>query len=204
MWTDVVQAVAAASVPVVLGIAGVVFTRRQNLSAELLKARLDYYRTITPKLNLLMSYITFIGRWRDQSPADIIELKRKLDEEFFVAAPLFSREVLQAYNNLMALSFKTFGDWGQDARIVTSGYRRRESWRGEWDEAWDGYFAVPDNAEISRLTLRSYREKYDALLAAMVKDMEMTRARTKYTTEEAVLNAQAPQRTDITGSNPSS
>jgi hypothetical protein len=41
-----------------------------------------------------------------------------------------------------SLSFETFGDWRQDARIVTSGYRRRESWRAEWGEAWESYFAV--------------------------------------------------------------
>ena len=199
MRTDVVEAITAAALPLILGVGGLVVTRRQNLSAELIKARLDYYRTITPKLNLLMSYITFIGRWRDQSPPAIIELKRRLAEEFFVAAPLFNKEVLRAYDNLMALSFNTFGDWGQDARIVTSGYRRRQSWKGEWDDAWDSYFAVPNSAEISRLTLRVYRENYDALLAAMAKDMEMTRARAKYTTDEAVLNAHAQQRTDIAG-----
>ncbi len=202
MWTDVVQAIAAASVPVILGVVGVVLTTRQNRSAELLKARLDYYRTITPKLNLLMSYITYIGRWRDQSPPDIVELKRKIDEEFFVAAPLFGKGVLKAYNDLMALSFKTFGDWGQDARIMSSGFRRRESWRGDWEPEWSRYFTVPDNAEITRATLRAYRETYDALLVAMVKDIDITRTRAKYTTDEAVLNAQAPQRTDIEGSGP--
>lgn len=200
MWTDVVQASSAAAVPVILGVAGIVFTRRQNRSTELLKARLDYYRAIAPKLNLLMSYITYIGRWRDQSPPDIVELKRKIDEEFFVAAPLFGKDVSTAYIDLMTLSFKTFGEWGQDARIVSSGFRRRESWRGDWEAAWDNYFTVSDNAETSRFTLRTYRQKYDALLAAMVKDIDINRARAKYTTDEAVLNAQAPQRTDIEGS----
>lgn len=200
MWTDVLQAISAASVPVILGIVGIVVTKRQNRSSELVKARLDYYRLIAPKLNLLMSYITYIGRWRDQSPSDIIELKRKLDEEFFVAAPLFSSEVSKAYGDLMTLSFKTFGEWGQDARILSSGYQRRESWRGHWDTEWNSFFTIPDNAETSRDSLTTYRKKYDALLAAMVKDIDITRTRAKYTTDEAVLNAQAPQRTEIEGS----
>jgi hypothetical protein len=96
-WTDVTQAVGAVLIPVAL--AGVAFlvTRSQSRSDELLRLRVDYYRALAPDLNRLMCYMTFIGTWRDDSPADVIGLKRRLDRTFFCAAPLFSPGVLDAY-----------------------------------------------------------------------------------------------------------
>ncbi|RDV45019.1 hypothetical protein DOE76_09820 [Leifsonia sp. ku-ls] len=200
-WTDVVSAISAATVPIAVVVLGVVIGRRQTRNIELVKARLDYYRLLAPDLNRLMCYITFIGTWRDESPPSIIALKRQLDSKFFVAAPLFSREVDEAYRALLDLSFTTFGAWGQDARIKTSAYRRRPAWQGEdaWQADWDNLFSIGDSESISRESLASYRDTYDKLLAALVKDIDVSRARPKYTTDRVSLNASAPQRSDIPG-----
>jgi hypothetical protein len=200
-WTDAMQAVGAVSIPVVVAGVAFVLTRSQSRSEELLKVRLDYYRAMAPDLNQLMCYITFIGTWRDDSPPQIIELKRRLDRTFFCAAPLFGPAALQAYTELMNNTFATFADWGEDAKIRSNAYRRRQSWRGDaaWDSAWDRYFTLDDAATISREDLRRYRELYDAFIRRLVQDLDITRARAKYTTDEAVLNAHAPARTDVTG-----
>lgn len=198
-WTDVVQAVAAISVPIVVGGIAYLIDDRQKRSSELLSARLEYYKQLAPRLNLLMVYMTFIGRWRDLSPLSIVGLKRTLDEEFYVAAPLFSEGVLKAYEILMSATFSTFNEWGSDARIKTSAFRRRQAWQGTWDSSWDSFFTIGDSEAITGAALRAYREQYDALIGAMVRDIDITRTRASYTTSEVSLNAHAPTRTDIRG-----
>lgn len=203
MWTDVVQAISAVSVPIVIAILAYILTRTQSRNDELLKVRLDYYKALTPDLNRLMCYMTFIGTWRDQSPPEVVGIKRRLDETFFCAAPLFSPDVLKAYIALMDKSFSTFGNWGTDARICSSAYRRRQSWQANspWKREWDHYFILDDGSVIAAEDLRRYRETYDALVAALVRDLNVTRSRARYTTDEVALNAHAPKRTDITGRN---
>lgn len=203
-WTDVVQAIGAILVPVVVAVLVYVLTRSQSRSEELVRARLEYYKALAPDLNRLMCYITFIGGWRDDSPDKIVDLKRRLDSNFYCAAPLFSREVLEAYEKLMELSFETFGPWGTDARIKSSASRRRQYWRGQggnpWQAEWNNYFALKDTDEISRGTLMQYRQAYDKLLAAAVRDIDLTRTRARYTTDLVVFNAHAPKVWDIPGS----
>lgn len=202
-WTDVVQAIGALLVPVVVAVLAYVLTRNQSRSQELVRARLDYYKLLAPDLNRLMCYITFIGGWRDDSPEAIIALKRRLDSNFYCAAPLFSPEVLEAYSALMELSFSTFGSRGSDARIKSNAFRRRQSWRGGadnvWRPEWNHYFTLQDTDRIASESLMEYRRTYDGLLAAAVRDLDITRARSQYTTNLVKLNAHAPIVEDIVG-----
>jgi hypothetical protein len=202
-WTDVVQAIGAVLVPITVAALVYTLTRSQSRSEELVRARLEYYKLLAPDLNHLMCYITFIGGWRDDSPEDIVALKRRLDANFFCAAPLFSESVLSAYAALMELSFSTFGPWGVDARIKSNAYRRRQSWRGvdgnAWQSQWDNYFTLQDTEMISAESLMDYRKTYDALLAAAVRDLDLTRTRAQYTTSLITLNAHAPRTEDIPG-----
>jgi hypothetical protein len=200
-WTDVVQAIGAILTPIVVAGLAYSFTRSQSRSDELLKVRLDYYKLVAPDLNRLMCYMTFIGTWRDQSPVDVINLKRRIDQNFYCAAPLFSPQVMSAYEALMNLSFATFSDWGSDARLLSNAYRRRQAWRATaaWDPKWDRYFAMDDATTISARDLRNYRDAYDSLIASLVRDLDINRARARYTTDQVSLNAHAPRREDITG-----
>lgn len=160
-----------------------------------------YYKVLLPDLNQLMCYMTFIGSWRDQSPLDVIDLKRRLDRTFFCAAPLFSSDVMAAYHDLMTRSFQTFGRWGDDAHILTNAYRRRQSWRQtpHWDPAWDQLFELDDSATISGDDLMKYRNTYDSLVASIVRDLDISRARSRYTTDNVSLNAYAPNQQDVLG-----
>jgi hypothetical protein len=203
-WTSIAQAVGTILTPVVVAVLAYVLTRNQSRSGELLRVRLEYYKALAPDLNRLMCYITFIGDWRDQSPVDVVILKRRLDKNFYCAAPLFSPEVLDSYEALMKLSFTTFGIWGTDARIKSNAFRRRQSWQGigeyAWRSEWDRYFTMEDSASISAEELELYRRSYDELIAANVRDLDLTRARAQYTTSAVSMNAHAPRSTYIAGS----
>lgn len=194
-------AISSAAVPVVVVALGVVLGRRQSRNTELLRVRLDYYQKLAPDLNRLMCYLTFIGRWRDESPVAIVELKRVLDSTFFVAAPLFSPAVGKAYKAFMDSAFRTFGEWGQDARINTSAYRRRQFWKGSggWADEWDPMFAVTDEEPISKQSLERFQSLYDSLISALVDDIDIARTRPRYTTNRVSENASAGRLKGVEG-----
>ena len=197
-WVDYAQGVGALLTPLVAAWIVYVLSRRQTRSHELLSARLDYYRQLIPDLNVLMCYMTFIGDWKASTPPEMVALKRRLDRNVFCAAPLFSPDVIAAYDNFMKRSFRTFNQWGQDATLLTSAYRRRPCLPA-WDPAWDHFYAYADSQSISAKELSDHRATYDTLVGALVRDLVITRARATYTTTSVSLNAHAPRRDDIAG-----
>lgn len=197
-WVDYAQGVGALLTPLVAAGLVYVLSRRQSRSHELLSARLEYYRELVPDLNTLMCYMTFIGDWKGMSPGDAIALKRRLDKTFHCAAPLFSSDVLTTYSHFTDKCFGTFNNWGQDALLLTSAYRRRSAF-SNWDKAWDAMFAYTDVQPIPAQELGDLRTAYDRLVAALVRDIDITRARSAYTTSAVSLNAHAPHRDDISG-----
>lgn len=198
-WVDYAQGVSAVATPVLVAVLAAVLARRQSRSHELLAARLDEYRRLIPDLNTLMCYITFIGDWKSLTPAEVVALKRRLDKNFFCAAPLFSVRVMTAYTTFIDLCFQTFNAWGEDARILTSAYRRRPA-VPRWSPHWDRLFVYDDRRPIPGPELARVRLAYDELVAAIVGDIDITRARAAYTTSAVALNAHMPARADIEGS----
>jgi hypothetical protein len=201
-WTEIVEAIGVILIPLVVAGLAYAFARNQSRSDELLKVRLDYYKILIVDLNRLMCYMTFIGSWRDISPVDVVKMKRRLDETFYCAAPLFSPDVMTAYDSLMGRTFKTFNNWGIDAKLLTSAYRRRQAWQAAtgWRPIWDDYFELQDTATISEGDLRHYRETYDSLVALLVRDLDINRTRAQYTTDLVSLNAHAPMARSVAGS----
>lgn len=194
-WTDIVSAIGSVLTPLVVVAAGLVITRRQSRNTELVKVRIDYYRKLVPDLNVLMCYITFIGTWRDISPLEIVQLKRRLDAQFHCASPLFSPQVAFAYKAFMEQSFETFGNWGTDAQILTSTIHRQEAWQRldeTWQSEWDDLFAIASDEKITASSLEKYRRAYDDLLARLVGDLNLNHTRIDYTTTKVSLNASAP------------
>ncbi len=201
-WTEGLSAVGSIATPLVVVVFGVLFSRRQSRNDELLRARIRYYEELAPDVNTLMCYMTFIGPWRDLAPADIVDLKRRLDARFFCAAPLFSDPIRSAYENLMSECFSTFSRWGEDAQIRSGPYRRREAWRGKsaWTSSWDQMFTKGESDPISAQEQTSIREAHDRLVAALVRDLDLTRARSEYTTTTSfALNAHAPTQKEVAG-----
>ena len=198
-WVDYLQGISAVVTPLTVAGLGYFFARWQSRNHELVAARLQDYRRLVPNLNALMCYMTFIGDWKSLNPPQVVALKRRLDADFFCAAPLFSAEVQNAYGEFMDRCFTTFNTWGTDAQLLTSAYRRRGA-GVPWQADWDRHFAYDDPHAIPASELTSIRTTYDALVASLVHDLDITRAREKYTSDLVSLNAHAPRREDIAGS----
>jgi len=197
-WLEYAQGIGSVVTPLTIAGLGYVLARRQSRNDVLLAARLEEYRRLVPNLNALMCYMTFIGDWKALTPPEVVQLKRRLDSDFFAAAPLFSTEVQGAYGTFMDRCFQTFNTWGSDARLLTSAYRRRSACTS-WQEGWDALFAYDDDRTIPASELAALRTSYDAVVAALVRDLDLTRARTKYTSDLVSLNAHAPRAVEITG-----
>lgn len=193
---DGVTAVATLAVPVVVAVMAGRFNDQlkkweanQWRNQELIKARLEYYRILVPKMNDLMCYFTFIGSWKDLTPPQVVDLKRTLDREFYCAAPLFSDGVLTAYNEFMATCFETFGSWGRNARLRTGFGRRREAAGADWNPEWEDMFSAAGADGISEQSLVRIRELYNTLISAFASDIELNVARSRYVTADVTANA---------------
>lgn len=104
---DLVNALAAVAVPVVVAVLGHRLNRRLKLweasqwrNQELIKARLNYYGQLAPMINDLMCYLTFVGRWKDLAPPQVLEIKHDADRLFFSVAPLFQSACYRRLSSL--------------------------------------------------------------------------------------------------------
>jgi len=193
---EVVQTVAAVSVPIVVAVIGYLLNYRlkryedsQWRNQELIKARLQYFGQLAPMLNDLMCYITFIGRWKELMPPEVLALKRDADRLFHSVAPLFSQNTYDAYKAFLELCFETYGSWGKDGRIK-SGFGQRRSAAGEvWSPEWNAMFTHQEGDSVEGRTMADVRAGYHLVLGALVRDIELLAPRERYATANVVTDA---------------
>jgi hypothetical protein len=102
----------------------------------------------------------------------MIRLKRTLDERAHISAPLFDRDFLTVYNDLLDRCFTTFAGWGEDAKLRTLTDRRKmalgDRWKPEWDECFVARSEAPAPSEI--------RTAYTSLMTYLAAAMGATEA----------------------------
>lgn len=197
MILDLVSTVAAVAVPIVVAVIGYRLNQRLKLweasqwrNQELIKARLQYFGQLAPMFNDLMCYFTFIGRWKEISPPEVIALKRDTDRLFLSVAPLFSQRAVDEYREFMGRCFLMASrNWGEDARIRSGFVRRRDAWLGAWLAEWEDMFTHTEDDEIEAGDMVAIREHYDRLLVALVEDIELLTPRDRYAPAAVVPNA---------------
>src|SRR6516165_6615661 len=142
-------ALGALAVPVVVAVMAARFNRQlkrweanQWRNQELIKARLEYYRQLVPKLNDLLCFFDYLGAWQDLTPPAVLGLKRLVDKEFHCAKPLFSDAVEEAYYVFMDLCFATFGGMGTSAKFRTGFGHRRDALGPQWSADWESMFTL--------------------------------------------------------------
>ncbi len=187
MILDVISTLAAVSVPIVVAVVGYRLNQRLKLweasqwrNQELIKARLQYFGRLAPMLNDLMCYFTFIGRWKEITPPQIVAVKRDADRLFFSVAPLFSQHAVEAYQQFMGQCFRMHDRWGSDARIRSGFVRRREAAGEAWRAEWQDLFTLREGEEIRESDMAEVLAAYDRVLAALVSDVELLAPRQRY------------------------
>lgn len=116
------------------------FEHSQWRNQKVIEKRLAIYDSLAPDLNTLLCYFTYVGCWKDFEPTKIIEMKRKVDREIYLAQPLFSPDFFNACTDFISTCFETFTGWGQDAKLRSHFERRREA-TPKWNAAWEKCFS---------------------------------------------------------------
>jgi hypothetical protein len=121
---EIAKLVVAALTPIVVAAAGYWINRRlRSLEAaqwsqqKIVERRIQAYDELAPSLNRLFCFFAYVGSWKETQPAEVISLKRSLDERAHISAPLFDADFLRLYNELLDCCFTTFGIWGEDAKL---------------------------------------------------------------------------------------
>jgi hypothetical protein len=66
--------------------------RMQSLkwaNQKIIEKRIAVYDELVPLLNDIYCYYEFVGNWKELTPIQILELKRKLDKKVYIYAPCF-------------------------------------------------------------------------------------------------------------------
>jgi hypothetical protein len=143
----------------------------QQANQSVVVRRLVVFGQVAPKLNRLLCFMTFVGRWKEITPAEALTLKRDVDEVMYTNRLLFSDALFAAYQAFMTRLFAMYatvdGDALIRARIASNlGDRQHLSW---WSATMASMFArdqICEPAEAQRA--------YDELSAAFREDLYVT------------------------------
>jgi hypothetical protein len=108
--------------------------RGHKRSDRLVDARIKSFDEMAPLLNSLYQYYVYVGEWKNLTPVDVIETKRRLDSLLLGRAPLFGRRFLRAWKEFEDALFQTYSGKGEPAKLKTD-YKSRmdgETWHMEW------------------------------------------------------------------------
>jgi hypothetical protein len=175
---EIVQLAMAALMPLALlgfGLLVAQNTRRldslRHANESVVARRLEIFGAVAPKLNRLLCFTAFVGRWKEITTADVLDLKRDIDEVMYVNRLLFSDALFAAYQAFMARLFAMYaivdGDALIRARISSDlGDRRHLPW---WNPLMADIFARDHICEPAEAHL-----VYAELSAAFREDLYVT------------------------------
>ncbi|HZF85951.1 MAG TPA: hypothetical protein VE084_20745 [Burkholderiaceae bacterium] len=171
-WTSLEKAKFAVSIltPVLVLILGIVINNSIKTTERSIGLRSEIYKTVGGDLNDIYSYVSFVGGWKELTPADVIARKRAVDKAMYTYKPFFSKELFSTYERFMHEAFSPYGGAGQDARIrsdlsTEDGDRRRHTAKG-WEPSWEDRFTKERNKAAQR-------EAYDHLLDQLARDLKL-------------------------------
>jgi hypothetical protein len=128
------------------------FEHLQWANQKVIEKRLKIFDELAPLLNDVLCYFIYVGCWKDITPPDALKLKRQMDRIVHVNAPLFPPHFVDRYDTFIQACYATYSGWGQNAKLRTKYFRRREAAGQQWDPQWEACFAdtekVPEPDDI--------------------------------------------------------
>ena len=181
-WTslEVAKLAVEAATPVAVAVLGVFIARGarrvealQQANQTVVEHRVKVFAEVAGKLNRLLCFATFVGRWKETSALDVLAFKRDVDEVMYANRPLFSAELFAAYHAFMACLFAMYATVDADALIKCQvqsrwGDRRNTDWWTADPQAATRFTAgspsTPEQAQAA----------YERLSAAFREDLYVT------------------------------
>jgi hypothetical protein len=146
--------------------------------------RLSIYKEVAPLIDAILGYHFYVGRWKERSPADIIEKKRQLDTLMYSHIALFSPAFFDLYREFMRKSFRTAGNHFGESRIRSQAQCRQPR-KGEDSGPWLSYFTHED-------TRRELCFAYAKLLGQLSQELLLQSLKAPYQTEAEKLSLCPP------------
>lgn len=149
--------------------------RVQWANQTVVTRRLEIFGEVAPKLNQLLCFATFVGRWKEIKPGEAIRLKREIDEIMYASRVLFSDQLFSAYQEFMAALFAMYATTDADAHLrapVASkwGDRRNMAW---WTDSMAGLFSTGQAGDMNEI-----QAAYEKLGERFRDDLYVTHERT--------------------------
>lgn len=138
----------------------------QWANQKAIERRLKVFDELAPLLNDLLCYMTYIGSWQEQTPDQIVSLKRKMDKIAYVNATLFPPAFLDEYNAFIGDCFSTYTGWGNAAKIRSLLQRRKDAAGKKWEDEWDEFFDTQTPPEVEEV-----RRAYSSVMNAMTSEL---------------------------------
>jgi len=140
--------------------------KKQWAGRKIIEKRLEFYDNVVPELNELYCYYHRVGTWKDKTPIEIIDIKRKIDKEFHVYAHIFKNDILKKYQTFIHNCFKTYTGWGNDAKLKMNLTKRADL--PNWDTTWNELFVENEMVEQSE-----FDNSYNSLLKLIKAELEI-------------------------------
>ncbi len=160
-FLEVTRAVGSIATPVVVATVAYLFQRRQKIAEAAMAERIKKISLISPRLNMIYSYLQRVGSYLEWSPEDILKAKREADREFWTYEYLWTPEFETAYHDFMDEAFEMHRGEGNKAGI------RAESRHYPLKASLPGWVAfTEESADKARIALR-----YDKIQSVTARDL---------------------------------
>lgn len=148
---EIVKLLVGVLTPVSVVIFGWLINRRlkkldhiQWSNQKLIEKRLALYDEVSPLLNKLFCFYTWVGDWKDVSPDDVIDIKRQLDKKINIYRHIFDEVFYVQYQDFIRILFEIYVGPGCDAKIKSyvsgsDGDRVNDS-NYDWNDSWKDKF----------------------------------------------------------------
>lgn len=192
---EIVKLIVAALTPIFIIVVGFWLNKRmrrieqlQWSNQKIIEKRIAFYDKVVPLINDLLCFYTYVGRWKELTPEDIIQIKRELDREFYIYAPLFPAKIFDKYAAMIRLCFKMHSGWGESAKLLSLFDKRKEAFGEKWSLDWDKLF-LPNEMKSPQLLQTSYNELVKSLADSLGLNLEFS-----YLPKSIMSGNIAPQR----------
>lgn len=184
LYTLIIEAVSTsidALVPALLAIGGVILHRytktidhRLDVERESVARSSLRFEELSTLINDIYCFTVVVGHYRDISPADAIESKRRLEHVMFSTLPMWKDSMVQAARDFIDACYVTKRGPGMPlllgSDIVRQKQERHDSWKSSWDELFLTVDARREWIEQEFGVVNSYRNdvvkiRYAHLLA---------------------------------------
>jgi hypothetical protein len=171
-WLELVKLAVGIMTPLSVAAFGWFISRRlkrfellQWSNQKLIEKRIAIYDQVGPALNQLYCFYAWVGNWKETTPAEVLRLKRDLDQKMYVYGHLFdgdlASQLSRVYAHPFSRLFRVLAKMPRSDRWCAGPDGDRSNHTSHpWHAEWEDRFATSARAA----SLEEVQQRYDALI----------------------------------------